>query len=44
MHVAAVQVAVLDNTQVMPKRDFLSERESGKSSTPETVRMELRLE
>jgi hypothetical protein len=40
----AVQSALLENTQVNPERVFLTERESGKSPVPDTVRMELRLE
>ena len=40
----AVQEAILDNGEIDPERVFLTERESGKSSSPEIVRLELRLE
>jgi hypothetical protein len=39
-----VQAAVLANPQVDPERVFLSDRESGKTTIPSTVRMELRLD
>jgi len=40
----AIQAGVLDGGQVDPERVFLTERESGKSSSPEIVRLELQLE
>jgi hypothetical protein len=40
----AVQAAVLSNTQIMPERIFLSERESGKAAAAGAARMELSLQ
>jgi hypothetical protein len=39
-----VQAAVLANTDISPERVFLTERQSGKTAVPGTVRMEFRLE
>jgi uncharacterized protein involved in outer membrane biogenesis len=39
-----VQAAVLANSEIVPERVFLTERESGKTSVPGAVRMEFRLE
>ena len=40
----AVQASLLTNTEISPERVFLTERESGKTTIPETVRMEFHLE
>jgi hypothetical protein len=39
-----VQAAVLANTEIAPERLFLTERQSGKTAVPGTVRMEFSLE
>jgi hypothetical protein len=39
-----VQAAVLANTEITPERVFLTERQSGKTTVPGTVRMEFSLE
>jgi hypothetical protein len=38
------QAAVLSNTEIMPERIFLTERESGKAVTAGAARMELTLQ
>jgi hypothetical protein len=40
----AVQTAVLSNTEIMPERVFLTERESGKAAAAGAARMELTLQ